>query len=164
MIALTCFFRLLKFGKNSHVRDSSSTVGCFKKHHDECYIVSIGHCVSTQRGVMVAVNSSRDLSSVVGDFLRSLNLTASNRPHVSRPFHDTTGRGRSSRACNGDKRFSLQYTPVLSHFLLGYLTLFVRAHTKGRCYPLSYFYDLQTKDFTSRCILTTFWRMSVAFC
>ncbi len=64
---------------------------------DEYNIVSISHSVSTQRGVMVAVNSSRDLSTTVGDFLKSLNLTASNKPHISRPFHDTAGKGTPSQ-------------------------------------------------------------------
>ena len=44
---------------------------------------------------MVAVNSSRDLTSTVGDFLKSFNWTASNRPSISRPFHDTASRGGS---------------------------------------------------------------------
>jgi len=52
--------------------------------------------LATQRGVMVAVNSSRDLTSTVGDFLKSFNWTTSNKPYISRPFHDTASRGGST--------------------------------------------------------------------
>ncbi|KAI0241312.1 VWFA and cache domain-containing protein 1 [Lamellibrachia satsuma] len=57
------------------------------------YAVPVRHTASVPRGVMVAVNSSRDLTSTVGDFLKSFKWTTSNKPHVSRPFHDTASKG-----------------------------------------------------------------------